>query len=110
MFIRLSFYKLHLALLFSVFTLFLHSQNIKFRAITTDQGLSVSYVQSIIQDYEGFMWFATQDGLNKYDGYEMKVYRNNPKDKASLNNNDILALYQDKEGIIWIGTNIRCNK
>ncbi|MCD6067069.1 MAG: rsbU 6 [Bacteroidetes bacterium] len=83
----------------------LHAQTIKFRSIGTDQGLSVGFVQCVIQDSKGFMWFGTQDGLNKYDGYEMKVFRNNPKDKSSLSNNDILTIYEDKSGTLWIGTN-----
>jgi ligand-binding sensor domain-containing protein/serine phosphatase RsbU (regulator of sigma subunit) len=81
------------------------AQSIKFRSIGTDQGLSVGFVQCVAQDHNGFMWFGTQDGLNKYDGYEMKVFRNNPKDKFSLSNNDILTIYEDKSGILWIGTN-----
>jgi ligand-binding sensor domain-containing protein/serine phosphatase RsbU (regulator of sigma subunit) len=96
--------------LLSFFLLFcstqvLWAQSIKFRSIGTDQGLSVGFVQCVIQDHKGFMWFGTQDGLNKYDGYEMEVFRNNPKEKFSLSNNDILTIYEDKNGILWIGTN-----
>ena len=81
------------------------AQTVKFRNINTEQGLSVGFVQSVIQDSKGFMWFGTQDGLNKYDGYEMLIYRNNPKDSTSLSNNDVLCLYEDKNKTLWIGTN-----
>lgn len=81
------------------------AQSVKFRSISTEQGLSVGFVQCVIQDNKSFMWFGTQDGLNKYDGYEMTVYRNNPKDQNSISNNDVLCLYEDKFNILWIGTN-----
>lgn len=83
----------------------LNAQTIKFRNISTEQGLSVGFVQCVFQDSKGFMWFGTQDGLNKFDGYEMKVFRNNPKDPASLSNNDILCIYEDENKHLWIGTN-----
>jgi ligand-binding sensor domain-containing protein len=51
---------------------------ISFRHITTNDGLSQSNVTSIIQDREGFLWFGTQDGLNRYDGKTLKVYKNDP--------------------------------
>jgi ligand-binding sensor domain-containing protein len=55
------------------------SKDIKFRHLTTAHGLSHDHVQGIIRDSEGFMWFATEGGLNKYDGYEFNVYRNRLK-------------------------------
>ena len=50
------------------------------------------------------MWIATQDGLNKYDGYKFTIYKNNPRDSLSLPNNFITALYEDHSGELWIGT------
>ena len=81
------------------------AQSIKFKNLGTDQGLSVGFIQGIIQDKKGFMWFATQDGLNKYDGYEVIINRNNPKVSSSLTNNDVLSIYEDRNEKIWIGTN-----
>ncbi len=81
------------------------AQTIKFKNLGTDNGLSVGCIQGLMQDKKGFMWFATQDGLNKYDGYEVTVYRNNPKSNSTLSNNDILAIYEDRQGKIWVGTN-----
>jgi ligand-binding sensor domain-containing protein len=50
------------------------------------------------------MWFGTQDGLNKYDGYDFTVYKYNALDAHSLSDNFITSIYEDKSGIIWIGT------
>lgn len=75
---------------------------VAFERITTKDGLSQSCVHCIIQDKKGFMWFATYDGLNKYDGYTFKVYRNNVNDKTSLSHNEVRYLYEDNEGFIWV--------
>ena len=82
----------------------LNSQSIIFNRLTTNNGLSNNYVSSIIQDQFGFLWFATDDGLNRFDGYVYKVYRNNPADKNSISDNSIWALTLDDSGKIWIGT------
>ncbi|RCH55339.1 hybrid sensor histidine kinase/response regulator [Mucilaginibacter hurinus] len=57
-----------------------------------------------MQDSKGFMWFGTLDGLNRFDGYNFKVFRNIPDDYRSIGNNVVSALYEDKKGIIWVGT------
>jgi len=80
-----------------------HAQFMPTRFIRIE-GLSQSAVTSIIQDRRGFIWVGTQDGLNRYDGYEFVVYRNNPEDSTSINDNWIRALYEDREGFIWVGT------
>ena len=77
---------------------------IVFEQIFLEQGLSQSIVTSICQDDRGFMWFGTEDGLNKYNGYEFTVIRHDPGDTNSLSYNNITALYKDSKGIIWIGT------
>ena len=51
------------------------------------------------------MWFATANGLNKYDGYKFTVYKNIPGDSTSLSNNWITTIYEDRTGQIWVGTN-----
>lgn len=79
-------------------------QNVKFTHISTGDGLSQSTVTHIIKDKYGFMWFGTEDGLNKYDGYRFTIYRKNLNDKKSIAGNSISALYEDKAGNIWIGT------
>ena len=80
------------------------AQDYKFNHITADQGLSMGSVYCILKDSRGFMWFGTQDGLNKYDGYTIKVFKHNPTDTNTLANNFIYALYEDKNGVLWIGT------
>lgn len=81
------------------------AQELKFSHITADQGLSMGVVNCILQDSRGFMWLGTQDGLNRYDGYNVTIFKNNPVDTNSLSNNFIYSLFEDKEGILWIGTN-----
>lgn len=78
--------------------------NIKFEHISIEQGLTQSNVQCIFQDREGFMWFGTYDGLNKYDGYKIIPYRNNSDDTTSIADNYINTIYEDKSGTLWFGT------
>ncbi len=77
---------------------------VKFRYYNIDDGLSQNYIFCMIQDSEGFMWFGTEDGLNRFDGARFKVYRNNPDDPGTLSYNNIRALYEDRQGNIWAGT------
>jgi len=78
--------------------------NIRFEHISIDQGLSQSTVYCILQDSTGFIWFGTEDGLNKYNGYEFKIYYNDTKKANSISSNRIYTLLKDSEGVIWIGT------
>ena len=66
------------------------------------EGLSQGLVMSMMQDKEGYMWFGTSDGLNKYDGYNITIYRNNPDDKYSLPENVVSGLAEDKYGNFWV--------
>jgi len=75
----------------------------KFEHIGLDKGLSQSVVYDILQDKRGFMWFATQDGLNRYDGYKFKVYKADYK-SGSLKSNYVRKIFQDKKGELWFGT------
>ncbi|MCQ3974476.1 MAG: histidine kinase [Anaerolineae bacterium] len=77
---------------------------LRFEYLTVEDGLSNSAVMFIMQDSQGFMWFGTQDGLNKYDGYTVTVYRHTPDNPNSLSNNVVMAGYEDKEGALWFGT------
>ncbi len=77
---------------------------ISFKHLSVEDGLSQSTVWSIYQDTEGFMWFGTRDGLNKYDGYQFTVYKNDATNPYSLSNNNIRAIYEDDSGAFWIGT------
>ena len=75
-----------------------------FKHITTNDGLSQSNVTCMLQDNEGFMWFGTQDGLNRYDGKTLKVYKKDPLRRKSLGHNYILSLFKNRDGDFWIGT------
>src|SRR5215472_2653935 len=85
-------------------------KHLRFTHITTNDGLSQGYVTAILQDRRGFMWFATRDGLNRYDGNSFVVYKNNPNDPASLGSNFIQALMEDDDGDLWIATNTGVNR
>ncbi len=76
----------------------------RFDHISTEHGLSSSDVWSVLRDHHGFMWFGTLDGLNRYDGYEMIIFKHSLADPTSLSDNRIRTLYEDKEGALWIGT------
>lgn len=92
-----------LCFLFAPFILS-QQREINFERISIEQGLSQSTVHSIIQDKQGFIWIATEDGLNRYDGYNFNIYRNNRDDLTSIVNNQIRVLLQDQKGTIWAGT------
>ena len=99
--------KLHpyLLLLFLVPSVaFTQRQQFKFNHVETSAGLSESNVLCILQDSKGFMWFGTQDGLNKYDGYKITVYKNDPKNINSISNNQVNDIIEDADGNLWIAT------
>jgi ligand-binding sensor domain-containing protein len=83
---------------------FAQSGNVQFSHLTNLDGLSQSTVQAIVKDKYGFMWFGTQDGLNKFDGYKFTVYRHEPNNPKSLRKNFIISLYEDRQGNLWVGT------
>lgn len=75
-----------------------------YQTISIAQGLSQGMVFDILQDKEGFLWVATKNGLNRYDGYDFKVFTNDPYNINTLSGNTILKLFEDSKGRIWIGT------
>ena len=80
--------------------------NPKFTHLSLEDGLSSTSVMSILQDYQGFMWFGTQrGGLNRYDGYEFKIYKHDAEDETSLSNNFIWSMLEDSQNNLWVGTN-----
>jgi len=76
----------------------------RFERISVERGLAHGSVYSIIQDKSGFLWFATGDGLTRFDGYEFKNYRYDPSAPEFIIAGQLGELYQDSRGIIWIGT------
>jgi signal transduction histidine kinase/ligand-binding sensor domain-containing protein/CheY-like chemotaxis protein/HPt (histidine-containing phosphotransfer) domain-containing protein len=78
--------------------------SLRFEHLSVDDGLAQESVLSIVQDPDGFMWFGTQSGLSRYDGYRFTNYRNVVNDPRTLVNNFVGVLYVDRKGRLWIGT------
>jgi len=86
------------------FAAFAQPDELRFEQISVEDGLSQVTVHTIFQDDLGFMWFGTEDGLNRYDGRDFKIYRHDPRDAATLAHPLINSMVQDASGILWIGT------
>jgi signal transduction histidine kinase/ligand-binding sensor domain-containing protein len=99
--------KIHaITLLISLLALthgFTQHPDLTFDHYNVEDGLSQSTVWSIFEDSKGFMWFCTPDGLNKFDGYSFKVYRNDRSDSGSIRNNHAVSIFEDSAGDLWIG-------
>src|SRR5690349_10210053 len=79
---------------------------LRFNHINIEEGLSQSSVRVVFQDSRGFLWFGTEDGLNRYDGYAFKIYKPDPDVPTSLSDRWITAITEDKDGYLWIGTRL----
>lgn len=99
-----QFHRIIFITLITVSALFAEAPVIQFDHLSLEQGLSQSIIVCILQDRQGFMWFGTEDGLNKYDGYNFTVIRQIPNDSNSLSHNNILSIFEDRSGFTWIGT------
>jgi diguanylate cyclase (GGDEF)-like protein/PAS domain S-box-containing protein len=107
--LKVAFFLLVLCALFPVGNAFAvveleQNSTHKYQRISTKDGLSQLFVFDIEQDKDGFIWIATQDGLNRYDGQEFRYYRHNPSDKTSIADNFTRNLFIDHTGQLWIGT------
>ncbi|KDN56216.1 hybrid sensor histidine kinase/response regulator transcription factor [Flavobacterium seoulense] len=91
-------------LFFATHLSFAQYSNLKFENFDTNKGLSSSTSVEIFQDSEGFLWFGTIDGLDKYNGYEFEIYRPVINDIHSISNNRINAITEDSKGYLWVGT------
>ena len=83
---------------------FVDAQSYYFRHYQVENGLSNNAVICSLQDKKGFLWFGTKDGLNRFDGYSFKIFRNDPAKKESIGNNFIHCLLEDEKERLWIGT------
>ena len=92
------------------FVSFSQRQNFKFTHMGRNEGLSQSFITSIVQDSRGFMWFSSYDGLNKYDGYKIIKYKYDARNKNSLSNNNIREVFEDSKGNLWIATGYGLNR
>jgi len=77
---------------------------LRFTHLSGEQGLSNSTIEAIFQDSQGFIWIGTRDGLNRYDGHGMEVYRNDPQDSGSISDGYVRCIFEDREHQLWIGT------
>jgi signal transduction histidine kinase/ligand-binding sensor domain-containing protein/CheY-like chemotaxis protein len=96
----------YLLLLFLITPLLAFAQRDEmiFQYLNTRNGLSQDHVNAIFKDHKGFMWFATDDGLNKYDGYQFTVYKHNSADPNSISNNYLYDVLEDHERNLWVAT------
>jgi ligand-binding sensor domain-containing protein len=76
----------------------------RFKRYSIEDGLSQSSIEGIVQDRSGMIWIATEDGLNRFDGYEFTVFRNDPDDTTSISNSNIWCIHVDRRGHLWAGT------
>lgn len=96
--------KFFLFLYFCFFSVnFSNAQEYYFKHFQVEEGLSNNTVLTSLQDNDGFMWFGTKDGLNRFDGYRFKTYRNNGDPVHSLGSNYIQSMHENN-GVIWVGT------
>ncbi len=96
------FYLLILLLIISFSTYSQTAQPYYFKNLNIEKGLSQNTVNTILQDSKGIMWFGTKDGLNRYDGISVKIFKNT----NGLENAFITCLFEDKDGMIWVGTDV----
>ncbi len=104
--LSLSIMRMLLLVVFVLSYSALYAQHPVFKAtrLTLQDGLSDNMVLCALQDKQGFMWFGTRNGLNRYDGYHITVFRHNRNDPYSLSNESIQSLFEDSRGRMWIGT------
>ena len=107
--IKFKFNKIKTVIILSFFLLLLTNQLqaqdlINFSHLSIQDGLSNRNVLAVFQDHYGFMWFGTGDGLNRYNGKEITVYKNDPLNPNSLSNNIVLSMFEGEDGSLWICT------
>jgi ligand-binding sensor domain-containing protein/signal transduction histidine kinase/DNA-binding response OmpR family regulator len=107
---RFHFFFLLFALIIGPAVSLSQTTNLRFKHISGEQGLSNSTIECIFQDDRGFLWFGTRDGLNRFDGNHMFIYRYNTTDTNSISDNYIRCISQDKSGAIWVGTSNGLNR
>ena len=96
--------KIILAFVFCFTSLHPQTEEYTFKQLTDADGLSQSTIFATIQDNDGFLWLGTVDGLNRYDGYEFRIFENDLSDSTSISDNFISTLFEDSDGFIWAGT------
>lgn len=97
--------KAWLMLILTLLPLQMKGQDVRFQHINVDNGLSQNSITSMIQDSQGFIWFGTEYGLNKYDGNKVEIFVPEGGKKGSITGNAIWSILEDSKGRIWVGTN-----
>lgn len=87
-----------------------NAENINYKRLTIEDGLSQTAATVIFQDSDGYIWIGTNDGLNKYNGHKFEVYKNNESYETSISGNTISAIKEDKDNNLWVGTTTGLNK
>lgn len=77
---------------------------VRFDDISIEDGLSQSSITAIIQDQDGYMWFGTQEGVNRFDGYEFKIFKQDALSASAIGSNLINCIFEDRDGYIWLGS------
>ena len=93
-----------LAVCLFAFSVYAGQDNIRFETIGLEQGLSQQNVRAIHQDSEGFMWFGTQEGLNRFDGYQFKVFSNSLYDTNTISSSYVSSIDETSDGKLWLAT------
>ncbi len=101
---KIRLFSIIIFLSLNISMLFSQKQGIRLQGITANDGLSQSYANTIHEDNRGYLWFGTIDGLNRYDGYDIKVYKFNPNELNSISDNFIRCIVEDKQKRLWVGT------
>ena len=99
---RLKIVSVGLFLLLTMSASYLKAE--KVRLFTPDDGLSNSHINHIYQDSKGYIWISTENGLNKFNGYDFEVYSSVPNDPASIQGNYVSCVYEDSRGLFWVAT------
>ncbi len=94
--------KIILIILLAAFYIF--PQTYRVEKLSLDNGVSLNLTYRMLADHKGFLWFGTMFGLVKYDGENYKVFRHDPNDSTSISFDDVISLFEDNKGNIWIGT------
>ena len=80
-------------------------RNVQFSNLSTEDGLPSEFVHDLVQDRLGYLWFATQAGLSRFNGHDIRVYEHRAEDQGSLSHSFVWSLHVDNAGVLWIGTN-----
>ena len=97
----------YICVVISLWTQLAFSQN--FERISNKEGFNQNTVNAIEQDKYGFLWYATPNGLIRYDGYEFKTFSKQSKGEQTISSNNVTYLFNDNDGFLWIGTNVGVN-